>query len=159
MEKNYEIGYLLSPLIPTDEVAAKVAEAIKEPINTLKGVVGSELDPRHIVLAYRVGKTENHKRTSFGEAHFGAIRFTLAPESLLEFTDKLKANDLIIRFIMVSLPKNAAAMTPLKRLPAKRRLPNESRPIANEGDKPEKKPEMTKEAIDKEIEGLLVETA
>jgi len=159
MEKNYEIGYLLSPLVPAEEVGIRLAEAIKEPLSASHGVVTSELEPRSITLAYPVSKTENHQKTTFKEAYFGALRIAIDSAEAVALAEKLKLSPLVIRFVLISLPKNAAPMMPLKR-PMIRRRPASSQPAVKADEAAgEKKPEMTSAEIDKEIEGLLVEAA
>lgn len=159
MEKNYEIGYLLSPLVPAEEVGIRLAEAIKEPLSVSHGVVTSELEPRSITLAYPVSKTENHQKTTFKEAYFGALRIAIDPAEAVALAAKLKLSPLIIRFVLVSLPKNAAPLMPLKRPVARRRPASSQSAIKTDESTGEKKPEMTSAEIDKEIDELLVEAA
>lgn len=161
--QDYEIGYLLTPLVPADNLAAVVSESIKQAVTAAQGVITSELEPRQTPLAHEVAKTINHKRSVFREAYFGALRFKLEPGKLPEFNQALKNQSEILRFLIITLPKDAANIIPLKRAPlaplSRRRAPSAVKTEKEVEGEEAPKVEMTKEAIDKEIDGLLVETA
>lgn len=147
----YEIGYLLSPMITEESLTTSVDEFIRSAIERAGGVVTSQTQPKRRVLAYEVGKSVNHKRTNFREAYFGAIRFEALPDILAEIKKNLDQGELILRFIMVNIPRRAEAPVAPKRIPTRR---------AKVADKVTgEKTEISKEEIDKEIEGLLTPAA
>jgi ribosomal protein S6 len=151
----YEIAYLVSPLVMAENVGSEVDKAIRTPIATLGGVLASELTPILRPLAYPVGKTIGSKRQSYKDAYFGAARFELDSQQILVLKDLLDKNDLLIRFMIMRLPKSAdKAINPMyRKILAPHReashLPKESEtPVEARG-------EVDKAELDKEIEGLL----
>lgn len=147
----YEVGYLLNPMITEESLTASVDELIRSAIERAGGVVTSQTQPKRRALAYQVGKSVNHKRTNFREAYFGAIRFEALPEVLAEIKKNLDQGELILRFILINIPRRAEAPVVPKRIPARR---------AKVADKVTgEKTEISKEEIDKEIEGLLTPAA
>ncbi|MDO8183715.1 MAG: 30S ribosomal protein S6 [bacterium] len=152
--KLYELGYLFSPLVPVEDVAVAISKSIKEVIEALGGKVVDGLDPKMNRLTYTISKSVEHRRTSYSEAYFGAIRFNLWPGSLASLEEKFKLDASILRYTIISLPKDANKIIIPKRplLPRKRVLTRVDKPT-------EPVTPMTEEAIDKEIEGLLTKAA
>ncbi len=152
--KAYEIGYLLSPLVLEEAILAMVDELVRTPVEKAGGTVTGTTPPKRQALAYQIGKAINHKRTNYREAYFGAVRFDAAPETLAAIKKDLDLAENILRYIMINLPRRAE-------LPAAKRPLGARRAKAPTADKTVKgaKPEITKEEIDKEIEGLLTQTA
>lgn len=151
--KTYEIGYLLSPLLPSEKVEESMEAVYQAEIAAKGGEILFRTVPKMRALAYPVSKFTSNKRSSFTEAYFGAVKFTAAPETIVSIKEAFEKDANIIRFLIVSVPKNAERPAVLKR-PMIRR----ARPMLPKEEAGEKSVEMTPEEIDKEIEGLL-ETA
>lgn len=147
----YEVGYLVSPLVTEEAITATVDEVVRMAIEKAGGAVTGQTMPKRRALAYQVGKSINHKRTNFREAYFGAIRFEAMSDMMAEVKKSLDASDIVIRFIIINIPRRVEIPVVAKRVPVRRGKPTEKLP----GDKPE----ITKEEIDKEIEGLLAPAA
>ncbi|MEK7477885.1 MAG: 30S ribosomal protein S6 [Patescibacteria group bacterium] len=151
--KTYELGYLLSPLVPQDKVEESVETMYQAAIVAKEGSILFRIVPKMRALAYPVSKFINNKRSSFSDAYFGAVKFTAAPTAIAGVKETFTGDGDIIRFLIVSVPKNADRPVVLKR-PIGRRV----RPTLPKEADGEKGVEMTSEEIDKEIEGLLATT-
>jgi len=101
----YEVGYLLSPMIPAESLVEQVEKNLKEAITTLDGQIVSEVSPRHINLAYPMKKNVEHRRLTFREAFFGALRFEALPQSVVELKKKLTLVPDLIRCLVIEIPK------------------------------------------------------
>lgn len=148
--KTYELGYLLSPLVPLEQAEESMEAMYQAGIAVKGGEVLSRTVPRMRALAYPVSKFTNNKRSLLSDAYFGAVKFTAAPDSITSVKEVFEKDGNIIRFLIVSVPKNAERPTVLRR-PMMRR----PRPTLPKEEAGEKVIEMTPEEIDKEIEGLL----
>ncbi len=160
--KLYEIGYLLTPLLPSEQ-AAEVADTLfVSEIESAGGVVTSQLVPQMRPLAYPVAQSINSKISRFRDAYFGALRFELSSDEVVALKEKINKEEKVIRFLLVGLPKSASRTIEnysRSSAMARRELNEVETPVfvpeelISEADKPE----MTTEEIDKEIEDLLVE--
>lgn len=159
--KIYEIGYLLTPIIPQDALAENVVQTLKAPIDKLGGVITSEMDPSMIRLAYTIKKNIGNKKERFSDAYFGALRFKLLPEKAAVLKDVLDKSDKIIRYLTIAMPEGEETIVPPKRTFQRREVQTEPFEIERREKEiePEDVKEMTKEDIDKEIENLLEEKA
>lgn len=146
--KTYELGYLLSPLVPAEQLTETATREVKQVLERAGAKIKTEIAPRSRTLAYPIKKTVEHKSSIFREAYFGAVRFTAPPEALTAVETGLKKSPLLVRFLIVTLPPRALA-------PAvpRRGARTEKTPPPPGG--PGLSPKMTMEAIDKEIEQLL----
>lgn len=157
--KLFELGYLYSPLVPEADIAAVVADKVGGLIVAAGGTIAGDIAPKMMPLAYPINKAVEHEHTLFTDAYFGAIRLNIAPESILGLEAKLKLEPALVRFTFLSLPKNAGQLVAPKRVIT--RKPAASKTTKEEVEvvaAPVAEP-MTKEAIDKEIEGLLEQPA
>lgn len=155
---NFELAYLYTPLVPAADIEAAVEKGVKGLILAAGGKTGAESLPKMHALAYPVGRSVEHKRTIFTEAYFGSIGFTIDPAAVKALDDKLKLEPSVLRFSILTAPKGGVVTTTVVKRPA---------PAAVKASKPAESAEtpaapaepMTKEAIDKEIEGLLEQPA
>jgi ribosomal protein S6 len=140
----YEIGYLLTPLLPEEKATEVIETTVKGFIEQLGGTMTSQpLMPKIRPLAYAVAKMINNKRSIFKEAYFGALRFEgegATAEAVKALLDKQPE---IIRYLILKIPKSALRVNP-------RRAEKPSREIGEDGEV-----KMTEAEIDQEIEGLL----
>jgi len=152
----YEIGYLLSPLVPIEEVASAIDKTFRMPIESLGGEVASQLMPFLRPLAYAVVKSVGSKRSSYKDAYFGAMRFDLKADQVEALNKMIEKSELVLRYILIRLPKSAdRVITTGYRKPVIRREHSLEKIIKDEV--VAEKGEMNEEQIDKEIEGLLEE--
>jgi ribosomal protein S6 len=147
----YEVGYLLLPTIPGEEVPA-VYGNLKELVSSLGGQAISDEMPRQIDLAYQMVKVIQNIRHRFDTAYFGWIKFSMDPEKVLELKKKLTLDPNIIRFLTLKTVKeNTIATKKFVRSDlVKRRTPTAKK----EGEEAPEQP-INKEEIDKEIDALV----
>ena len=145
----YEVGYHLLPTVTEEEVGAEVAR-VREAIESRGGSVVSEEWPKSTQLAYDISHYKERSRSSYDAAYFGWIRFEMERDSILDVQKTLESIDAILRFIVVSIPREG-----LKRRVQKRR----TRTVL--GKKPKHDKELvhqdssSAEEIDREIEKLI----
>ena len=141
--KIYELGYLMTPLLPEEKVVESIEVKIKPLIAKLGGQLKGEEGPKLTALAYQVRKVVEHKGSVFKEAYFGTLRFTFEGEAVNDFKAELKKLDEIIRSLIIILP-------PDYNKKSERRIPAVGKEVIT--------PVMSKAAIDKEIDSLLSST-
>jgi len=137
----YEIGYLLSPLIPEEDLDGRLL-ILRKKIEDLKGIITSETRPKMIKLAYPVKKQKN--------AFWGWLKFTISSDKIDDLKRSLNnspAESLeIIRFLIT---KSKKEKTPVAK--------TEKVKFSSKGkeEKPSLKEETKIEEIDKKIDELL----
>lgn len=135
--KSYELGYLLTPLLPEDKVPEAV-EQIKSLITGALGEVKQANSPRLINLAYPIKRVIEHKGTTFRDAYFGTVHFAAPGEGAQILVASLKKSATIIRHLLITAREEPLRPT-IKRVPRMKVSPVS----------------MTAAAIDKEIENLI----
>ena len=129
-QRIYEIGYLLSPLIPEEKLDEEIS-ILRKIIEDKQGFIMSEARPKIQKLAYPIKKLET--------AYFGWIKFTATPSSLPEIKSPQ-----IIRFLITEIIKETLTPHPAKKIIKKKKIMI-----------PEMKEEVKFEEIDKKLEELL----
>ena len=148
--KIYEIGFHIVPTVPEDGVGARVT-AIRDVIEGKGGhVIGDEF-PRHMELTYAMTKVASNKRALYRSAYFGWIKFEVDPKDIKAIDAELKADDFILRFILVKTVRENT-MAPKKALSVKRGEEAPEKPV----EKVEDKPALSEEELDKTIEDLVI---
>ncbi|MEA1929627.1 MAG: 30S ribosomal protein S6 [Patescibacteria group bacterium] len=141
----YELGYLLSPLVPADKVGETVESVIKQALAAVGAKIVLENDPRMIPLAYPIKQVVDNKGTTFREAYFGTIYFDASADVATGLAADWQRSPMLIRHLLI---KNSPPA------PQKSPAPAPSRP---EADTPSTKPTLNRAVIDREIEDLLTE--
>ena len=90
--KTYELTYIVSPEITSEEAEAKAKE-IESAITSREGMVVKQTNPIAKTLAYQVKK--------HASGFFGAIEFQLEPEKLLELKEILVKDGKISRHMVI----------------------------------------------------------
>lgn len=147
--KTYEIGYLLSPLVPEADKADKVTEIIVKEVEVVGGTLISQTTPHLRKLAYKIGKTINHKKTLVSDAYFGAVKFSVTPDKIETIKKQVEKSDLIIRILVIDSPIQT------ERVVAPRREVKDEEVVVD-GVVEEDKLPVDNEKIDQEIEELLI---
>lgn len=145
----YEVGYLLVPNIPEEEIGAEYGN-LKELVASLGGVVISDEMPKMIGLAYQMTKVVSNIRHKYDNGYFGWIKFEIDPENVLDLKKKLDMDAKVIRFLITKTVRENTIAS--KRFVGKdmiRRKP----PVKKDDEGPVA--EINKEEIDKEIEALV----
>ncbi|MDP9249727.1 MAG: 30S ribosomal protein S6 [bacterium] len=148
-ERVYELGYLLVPTIPEEEVPAAFGN-LKEMATSLGGIPVSEEMPKLIPLAYTMSKVVQNVRHKFNTAYFGWIKFTMETEKVLELKKKLDLDPNLVRFLLLKTVKeNTIAARRFVR-PDMHKRPKSDRPEGTEVPVA-----INKEEIDKEIDAMV----
>lgn len=148
-ERVYELGYLLVPTIPQEDVPA-VYGNLKELIASLGGVPIADEMPKMISLAYAMVKVVANVRNKFNTAYFGWTKFTMETDKVLELKKKLDLDPNFIRFLILKTVKENT-------IAAKRFVRGEvmhRRPPTKKADDEVVIP-INKEEIDKEIDAMV----
>jgi ribosomal protein S6 len=96
----YEVGYLLLPSIPEEQVPDKVSQ-IKQYIEEGEGKVLVSENPKLRPLAYDIEKHIATRNEHFHTAYFGWIKFECSPSSAVALKTKLDAMGEMLRFILI----------------------------------------------------------
>jgi ribosomal protein S6 len=146
----YEVGYHIVPLVGEDNLGARVT-AIRDMIETRKGVIISDEFPKSVDLAYSMVKIAENKRATHASSYFGWFKFQADPSVIGAIETDLKADNNLLRFMLVKTVREST-MSPKKPL----------RPTREEGreDGPrEAAPVMSEAEMDKTIDDLVVAVA
>ena len=145
----YELGYHLLSTIAEEDIAEE-AGGIKDVIEKHGGAILADRMPRQISLAYSIPQRKGQKRKYFDTALFGWIKFHISPAHALELNDKLKHNEIILRYILIRTIQEKAQstkqMTFLKQKPGKVRRPTKRQ---------EPPKVLSEEELDKAVEELI----
>ena len=148
-ERVYELGYLLVPTIPEEELSTQYGN-LKELIASLGGVAVADEMPKMIPLAYSMVKVVANVRNKFNTAYFGWTKFIMDSEKILALKKKLDLDPKFIRFLILKTVKEST-------IAAKRFVRGEvmhRRPMTKKSDSEPIVP-INKEEVDKEIEAMV----
>ncbi len=115
--KMYELGFLLSPFVPEADKVDTITKLIIAPIEAATGVVTGQTPAAMRKLAYTMSKSVNHKKASFTDAYFGAIRFTVTPDKVEGIGKAVEGSDSIIRILVVEIPPRSQVTASPARTP------------------------------------------
>ena len=147
----YEVGYLLVPTIPADDVSG-VYSSMKDVIATLGGEIISDEMPKNIELAYAMDKVIQNKRYKFTEGYFGWFKFFMDASQVAELKKKMDLDTNVIRFLIVKTVKeNTLSQKKFTRVEGPRKKTTKK----EDGDTEQE--EIITEELDKEIEAMVTE--
>jgi ribosomal protein S6 len=153
--KIYEIGFLMSPAVRDEDLAARFDE-LKETLTKTGASFVSEGAPEFIDLAYEMSKVIDNKRVRFNQGYFGWVKIEANPSTIAAIKELLDKNVLIIRYLLIIAPRENTILgkKPLgKILKAKA-----ERSLTGEGEVEADIPvEKLDEALDEEIKELVKE--
>ena len=144
----YELGYLLVPTIPEEDVSVQYGN-LKELVSSFGGEIIADEMPKMIPLAYSMVKVVSNVRSKFNKAYFSWVKFAMSGEKLLELKKKLDLDPNLIRFLIIKTVRENTIAT-------KKYVRTEmyKRPITKKNENEEAVP-INKEEIDKEIDALI----
>ena len=146
----YELGYLLVPTIPTDDVSV-VYGNLKELVTSSHGEIIADETPRMIQLAYTMRKVISNISNKFNTAYFGWTKFAMDGNEVVELKKKLDLDSNIIRFLILkTVRENTIAQRRFVRPELSHRRPSSKKSPSDEAAVP-----MDKAEIDKEIDALI----
>lgn len=101
---HYECAFHALPTIADMEVS-KVVDNLKFVITRSGGtVIGEEVSSLYS-LAYEIVKPVDGASRRFNAAHFGWVRFILAPQKLASFTEECKHMPELLRYMVIRLTR------------------------------------------------------
>lgn len=138
--KTYELTYIVSPEVTSEEAEAKARE-IESAIQSKEGMILKHLNPVARTLSYPI-----KKRAS---GFLGALEFQLEPEKLVEFKGILEKDGKIVRHMVII--KEAAELKKERRVRGalKTKTASEDKPGFELDKKTESKTEEEKPAFAK----------
>lgn len=149
-KRVYEVGYLLAPAIPEEDLSV-IYGNLKELVASFDGALISDEMPKILTLAYPMVKVIANLRHKFKTAYFGWIKFTMDSDKVLELKKRLDLDSNIVRFLILKTVKENTITA--KRFPrgdiARRKIRTEKN-RNNETVVP-----INKEEIDKEIDAMV----
>jgi ribosomal protein S6 len=147
----YEVGYLLLPSLPQEEIGV-VYTSLKDLVLELKGELVSDEMPKLIDLSYMISKVINNIRTKFINAYFGWIKFEMNTDSVSELKNKLSLNENVLRFLIFkTVRENTIASKKFSSREGGFKKRTFSKKEENNGESIE----INKEEIDKEIDAMV----
>lgn len=145
----YEAGFLLSPLVPAEQLAATVDSEVRQALIQAGAMPESETMPRFIRLTYPIKKRLGHEYKVFKDAYFGAIKFSAESGQIEKIDASLKKSAALIRFLLIGYPR-----FPVNRPQPRPVSPTRGEPRPGRGQLKEATPADIQN-IDQEIESLL----
>jgi ribosomal protein S6 len=104
VDRVYEIGFLLSPAVRDEDLAARTDE-FKDSLTKIGATFISEGAPEFIDLAYEMSKVIDNKRVRFNQGYFGWVKIELNPSQIATLKELLDKNILLIRYLLIIAPR------------------------------------------------------
>lgn len=101
---HYECAFHILPTIAEPEVSG-VVEELKGLITRSGGIITDEEVSERYNLAYEITKQVDGVNRRFNAAHFGWMRFALAPSALGGVVDELQHKPEILRYLIIRLTR------------------------------------------------------
>jgi len=103
----YEVGYLLAPTLPEDEVA-DTESALHEQITAAGGSIVAHETPEMRELSYEIEIKDESGTQAFDHGQFGWVQFSLNSVDLDDVESAFIKDDEVIRHLLVTVdPENA----------------------------------------------------
>jgi len=99
--KQYEIAYFFNPEIKEEEVQNVNIQKVKDLISEFSGEIAKERPVQKKKLAYPIKKAK--------QGYFGSMLFNLDPSNLKALDKKLKLDESIMRYLIISVDKDYLA--------------------------------------------------
>ncbi|MEI8224053.1 MAG: 30S ribosomal protein S6 [bacterium] len=151
--KVYEIGFLMSPAVRDEDLAARTDE-LKESLTNIGATFISEGAPEFIDLAYEMSKIIDNKRVRFNQGYFGWVKFEVSPTNIAAVKEAIEKNLLIIRYLLIIAPREN---TILGKKPLGKILKGERSAVVEGEAEAEIPVEKLDEVLDEEIKELVKE--
>ncbi len=144
----YEAGFLLNPSLTADE-ANDFVTGLHQKAEDLGGEYISHESPKEMTLAYEMSREINNKKAWFSQAIFGWLKFKLAPSEISVIENSLKADEKVIRYLLIKTVAENTLFGNKLAGPKKKREKKE-KDVETE--------EINQEEVDKKIDELVLES-
>ena len=154
---HYECAFHILPTVADEEVQS-VVDGLQLLVTRSGGsVIGAEVSERYD-LAYEIAKAVAGVNRRFNAAHFGWMRFTLAPSSLDAVIVEVKQKPEILRYLVIRLTREEA-QKPFSILDASRarEQANDKSTIIEREARGEETGEVSEGLLDESLEKLTAE--
>ena len=153
-EREYELTYLVSPLIAQEQLA-EIVQSVRSLLETAGSTVLSEGEPKIRPLSYNIWKVSGNKRTAYDAAYFASFRFRAAGVCLPQLQKDVQGKESILRALMLQVEPPKVIVTS-----AKEETINLTQSDSNRTDTPvvNVKTGLTEQEMDREIDQLISDT-
>jgi ribosomal protein S6 len=146
----YEVGYILVPSIPEENVGGEVT-SLKDMLTNNGATFIADEYPKMMELAYEMTRAIANKKQKFTNGYFGWVKFEMSREGIVAAKADLDKNESIIRFLITKTVRENT-MSPKRTYTKEGTI---KRKTATKSDEPALP--INEETIDKDIEALVVE--
>ena len=159
MEENtkdsrvYELAFLLVPTF-TEELALSKFGDMKGILESNGATFIAEDMPKMLELAYEMSRIIENKKTWFGSAYFGWIKFEVEADKVHAVEEVLKRDETIIRFMTIKTVKES---TIASRKPYSRPMRTNREKTGEEAVVVDQSTLAPKEELDNQIDALVTE--
>ncbi|MDE2116923.1 MAG: 30S ribosomal protein S6 [Patescibacteria group bacterium] len=157
----YEVGYHIVPTVSPENLPREV-DAVKAALEKVGATMIAEEAPKLRPLAYTMIQAVGSARHRFDTAHFGWIKFEAPREAVAELDKAMKANDKVLRYIIVKTVRENTLYGSKVLAEERRDSRDEAKSDAKSDTDGQKvaepkavKPHATEEEIDKSIDKLV----
>jgi len=144
----YEVGYLMLPSIPEENLGEEVT-LFKDMFIENGAVFISDEYPKLIELAYEMTRSINNKKQKFSYGYFGWVKFECSTATAKIIKNILDKNEKLVRYLMVKTVRENT-------MSVKRSYSKQDGARRRPAPKTEEAEVINEETIDKEIEALVV---
>lgn len=104
----YEVGYLLNPTIPEDQVAA-IETDMHEKITDADGEIVASQSPEMRELSYEIEVKDEGEKRQFSRGQFGWVQFAIKAEQVDDVEKIFINSEDVIRHLLVTVDDDAVA--------------------------------------------------
>lgn len=104
----YEVGFLLAPTIPEDQVTA-IDNDMHEKITEAGGEIVASQSPEMRELSYEIEVKDEGEKRQFTRGQFGWVQFSLNPADVDAVEKIFITSDEVIRHLLVTVDEEAVA--------------------------------------------------
>ncbi|MEX2515257.1 MAG: 30S ribosomal protein S6 [Candidatus Paceibacterota bacterium] len=104
----YEVGFLLAPTIPEDQVKA-IETDMHEQITDAGGDIVASQSPEMRELSYEIEVKDEGEKRQFSRGQFGWVQFNLKPHQVDDVEKIFITADDVIRHLLVTVDDEAVA--------------------------------------------------
>lgn len=150
----YEAGFLLNPTLSADETTDFVA-SLRAKVEGAGGEYVAHESPKEIALQYEMSREINNKKTWFSGAIFGWLKFKMEPKDISIIEALLKADEKIIRYLLIKTVAENTLFGNKLAAPKKRR---EKKDKDDSSEEEEVAEVINEEEVDKKIDEMVLES-